>query len=224
MNIVFLASGGGGNLRFVEMAIRKGWLPDARIAAVIADRECPSIDFARALKIDAKVTDFSRERQVDVIREIENYTPDAIVTNVHKILTNEFVVGFRGRLLNLHYSLLPAFPGTIGIRSVQQAIAYGAKFVGVTAHYVDEGVDTGRPISQAAIPLTAGDHEIDLMDVVFRTGCLSLLTALRELLRTRPDLHACMVIPIKGREVIFNPAYDVGPDFLSENFWDGLRA
>jgi len=224
MNIVFLCSGGGGNLKFLEFAVRRGWIGDARISAVIGDRECGGLFFARENGISTYQHDFSLDRQGDLANFLKRFSPNVIVTNVHRILSSKFVEEFSGRLINLHYSLLPSFSGLIGVRPIREALAYGVKFVGVTAHYVDEGVDTGRPIVQAAIPVFEEDGEDELMDVVFRCGCVSLVTAFREVLRVPMGGIARPVLNVKGRNVIFNPPVNEKDEFSDEVFWMRLKA
>lgn len=181
------------------------------------------MEFARSVQIDSQVLDFSAEAQPELVEAIKKQSPSAVVTNVHKILTKEVVTSFAGKLINLHYSLLPAFQGTIGVRPVRQAMAYGAKFAGVTAHHVDEGVDTGRPLAQAVIPVMPDDQEHELMDIVFRCGCLTLLTGLQETLQPGSTASPCKVMLVKDRRVMFNPVVYVGDDFSSDAFWNNLK-
>jgi phosphoribosylglycinamide formyltransferase-1 len=176
--IVFLCSGGGGNLRFVQRAIERGWIAHAVIAEVITDRECPANAFACAAGIPNRVVDFGEAGQTQVLAALAQAEPDLVVTTVHRILKEQVVAAFRGRLLNLHYSLLPAFGGAIGARPVQAALDYGACFVGATAHEVDETVDGGRPVVQAAVPVRPQDSAASLMDLVFRCGCIALGSAI----------------------------------------------
>jgi phosphoribosylglycinamide formyltransferase-1 len=178
--IAFLCSGGGGNLRFLHEATVRGWLPGAEICAVLADRECAAIDSARTAAIPARVVDFQAPGQPELLQALQESAPDLVVTTVHRILREPVVAAYRGRLLNLHYSLLPAFGGAIGARPVQSALDYGARFTGVTAHEVDETLDGGRPVVQVVIPADPGEALEGLMNVVFRCGCLALLAAVRE--------------------------------------------
>lgn len=220
-SIVFLCSGGGGNLRFIDAAARRGWLGDALVTAVIADRECGAVEFARQANIQTFLADFSCSGQLSLVSALKELMPSVIVTNVHKILTRELVQEFQGKLVNLHYSLLPAFSGLIGVRPIQQALACGVKFVGVTAHYVDEDVDAGCPISQSAIPVDPEDNEEKIMDVVFRCGCISLLSGLRKILSIEGSGDQLCVV--SGRNVLFNPGPKVHDDIFAEAFWNGIK-
>lgn len=186
--IVFLCSGGGGNLRFVHAAISHGWLRDAQVCAVLSDRACAANEFAAARNIETAVIALSRGEQAALAAQLARLQPDLIVTTVHKILGPELVDRYRGRLINLHYSLLPAFGGVIGMRALQAALAYGARFAGVTAHHVDESVDGGRPIVQGGFALRAREHcDEALMNLMFRCGCLALTSALDHLIGGQAD-------------------------------------
>ena len=225
LRIVFLCSGGGGNLRFVFEAIRLGVLKDAGLCGVVSDRECPASLFAVERKIPMFQCDFSGPGQSEVLSTLSALDPDIVVTNVHKILTSELVARYSGRLVNLHYSLLPAFGGVIGVKPVSQALTYGARLVGTTVHLVDSGVDTGAPVVQAAIPVMKGEALPALMDVVFRAGCMSLLTAI-QLIRKDGAVSAeglAELAAVSGRSVLFNPPVPAHPLLQSETFWSSLK-
>lgn len=220
--IVFLCSGGGGNLRFVHKAIEQGWIAHADIVEVITDRECPANRHARAFGIPERVIDFRAAGQEPLLRALHQAEPDLVVTTVHRILQPQVVSDFRGRLLNLHYSLLPAFGGAIGARPVQAALDYGARFTGVTAHEVDETVDGGRPVVQAAIPVRPQDEVGPLMDLVFRCGCLALASAINvRLERLSPSPEAA--VHVKDRLCCFSAPVCVPQAAIAdESFWAAL--
>ncbi len=221
-NIVFLCSGNGGNLRFLQSVIELGLLPGARIVGAVADRDCGALDYARAQGLKAWSADFSEAGQAGLVDGIEALQPDIIVTNIHKILFPVFVRAFEGRLINLHYALLPAFPGVIGTKPVEQAIAYGAKWTGATVHHVSEELDLGRPIVQAAVPLRDGDSVATVMDTVFRAGCLSLYSAVKGLV-TGTSPQDVATLEVQGRTVAIHPAHTLGEPFGDEAFWDRLK-
>lgn len=226
LKIVFLCSGAGGNLRFMSDAIRLGWIENATICGVITDRECLANQFARANNIWTKIIDFSEQDQCQLMAELTQLAPNVIVTNVHKILSAAVVGAFRGILVNLHYSLLPAFGGVIGTKPVRQALDYGALFVGTTVHLVDALVDTGRPLVQAVIPVEKGDDTESLMDVVFRCGCISLINGVQAL-RTderKSTKESASSFKVCGRTVFINPVILYSPDFETENFWLQLKS
>lgn len=205
--IVFLCSGGGGNLALVQAAISLGLL-DAEIVTVLSDRESGANRVAERLGIAHRVVDFAGEEQSALRESLVHCHPDLIVTNVHRILKPAVVEAFRGRLINLHYSLLPAFGGAIGARPLQSALAHGCKLVGATVHWVDESVDGGRPIAQCAVPVGDDPASLDdLMNVVFRCGGLGLLASLRALLRGVGAGGQGRVLSVLGRSCLL-----AGPD------------
>lgn len=221
-NIVFLCSGNGGNLRFLQSTIELGLLPGARVVAAVADRDCGALEYARAQGLQAWSADFSEAGQAGLVDAIAALQPDVIVTNIHKILFPVFVRAFEGRLINLHYALLPAFPGVIGTKPVEQAIAYGAKWTGATVHHVSEELDLGRPIVQAAVPLRTGDSVSTVMDTVFRAGCLSLYVAVKARV-TGEQPQDVVTLEVQGRTVAIHPACALGEPFGDEAFWDRLK-
>ena len=108
MKICFLASGNGGNLKFLYLVQRLGLIKNIELS-VVADRECGSIDFANIRNIYSKVIKYKRDDNKELLFELENINPDIIVTNWHKIIDVEIVNKYQGKMINLHYSLLPAF-------------------------------------------------------------------------------------------------------------------
>ena len=177
--IVFLCSGEGGNLRFINFAISNNWIENATISSVITDRDCTAGNYARSLGVNSQQLNFDSSGQNILLETLDSIEPDIIVTNIHKILHKPIVDKFCKKLINLHYSLLPAFGGSIGINSIQKAVDYGAKFAGVTVHFVSSELDGGKPIVQAVIPLGKFNDDFDaLSNVTFKAGCLALITAI----------------------------------------------
>lgn len=225
LRIVFLCSGGGGNLRFVAESIRLGLIGDAEICGVITDRECPASQFARQNNIPVTDCDFSEKEQASVMTRLLDLDPGIIVSNVHRILSSIIVNAFRGKLINLHYSLLPAFGGVIGAKALSQALDYGVQLVGTTVHLVDDRVDAGSPVVQTAIPVIQSDEMPTLMDIVFRAGCISLLNGM-ELIREDKQIpcgELSSLIEISGRSVLFNPPVTLASELQDESFWRLLK-
>ena len=176
-HIIFLASGNGGNLKFFYLAQKRNIVSNIRLS-VIADRECGSISFARENSLENYVINYKKSNSSEFIDILEELKPDIIVTNWHKIIDESTVQVFNGRLINLHYSLLPAFGGLIGIEPIKRAYAQGCKYIGPTCHLVDEGVDTGKIISQAIFKTNIPIHAA--IDLMFRKGCLVLLNGIQQ--------------------------------------------
>jgi phosphoribosylglycinamide formyltransferase-1 len=217
-----LCSGGGGNLRFVAGAIRKGWLADAEVCAVLSDRACGANTFARANGIATEVLDCSPFGQQELLARLRELAPDVVVTTIHKTLVPALVDAFAGRLLNLHYSLLPAFAGEIGERPVVRALAHGVKFLGVTVHHVEAQLDMGRPILQAVTAAPADPQLGAMMNVLFRAGCVGLLNAIASFGPGRPRVGAQDSATLAGRQVYFSPAVLLHPSLEDERGWDFL--
>lgn len=159
-NIVILISGRGSNMEAIVNACqREGW--PARITAVISNKATASgLQFAAQHGIATTVVDHkafdSREAfDTELARTIDVYQPDVVVlAGFMRILTEGFVRHYEGRLLNIHPSLLPAFPG---LHTHQRAIEAGCKLAGVTVHFVTPELDHGPFVLQAAVPVLADD-------------------------------------------------------------------
>jgi phosphoribosylglycinamide formyltransferase 1 len=155
-----LLSGRGSNFEALADSVAAGRIPNAEIAIVISNREnAPGIDKARARGILAQVIP-SRglEREAYdklVIAALEEKKVDLVcLAGYMRLLSPAFVAAYRGRILNIHPSLLPAFPG---LESQRQALEHGAKYSGCTVHFVDENLDAGPIILQAAVPIRDDD-------------------------------------------------------------------
>ena len=163
-NIVILISGGGSNMAaIVRTAEREGWRKSlgAQVAAVISNRsDAGGLAFAREHDIAADVVDHkkfeSREAfDAQLASAIDKHQPSLVVlAGFMRILTPGFVSKYEGRLINIHPSLLPAFPG---LHTHRRAIEAGCKFAGATVHQVTQELDFGPILEQAAVPVIAGD-------------------------------------------------------------------
>ncbi len=171
LSVVVLISGSGSNLRALLEACDNPLFP-AKVVAVGAD--CPAPGLAHAEEFD--VSTFVVENRYFASRDawalriadhIDLLQPDLIVlAGFMKILPPVFVNRYRGKLVNLHPSLLPQFPGA---HAVRDALAAGATKTGSTIHLVDEGVDTGRILMQQEIDIPAGISESDLHERIKTT-------------------------------------------------------
>ena len=159
-SIVILISGRGSNMEAIVHACQQeGW--PARIAAVISNKaEASGLQFAASHGIATAVVDHkaftTREAfDAELAKVIDGFTPDVVVlAGFMRILTEGFVRHFEGRLLNIHPSLLPAFPG---LHTHQRAIEAGCKLAGATVHFVTPELDHGPIVAQAVVPVLAGD-------------------------------------------------------------------
>ena len=165
--IVILISGRGSNME----AILAADIP-LRIAAVISNNpEAPGLQAARNRSISTAVVDhrqFSERAAFDdaLAATIDSYHPDLVVlAGFMRILGDAFVMRYSGRMVNIHPSLLPAFPG---LHTHRRALAAGTRIHGCTVHFVTPALDYGPIVIQAAVPVLAGDTEDTLAERVLR--------------------------------------------------------
>ncbi len=161
-NIVILISGRGSNMQaIVQRAQAERW--PARIAAVISNKpDAEGLQFAAQQGIPTAVVSHknyaSREAFDDALKNvIDGFSADLVVlAGFMRVLTSSFVEHFAGRLMNIHPSLLPSFPG---LATHQRALEAGVKIHGVTVHFVTADLDHGPIVAQAAVPVLANDTE-----------------------------------------------------------------
>jgi phosphoribosylglycinamide formyltransferase 1 len=195
-----LASGRGTNLQAILDACAGPRFP-ARVAVVVSDRErAPALERARAAGVEAlwlNAKDVADREAFDtaLVHELDARGVGLVCqAGWMRILSTVFLRAFGGRAMNIHPSLLPAFPG---LHPHRQALAYGVKVSGATVHFTDEGVDTGPIIVQAAVPVEPGDTE--------ETLAARVLTVEHRLYPEAIRLFAEGWLRIVGRTVIVNP-------------------
>ena len=165
LRVGVLASGRGSNLQALLHASARPDYP-AEVVVVISDRErAAALDRARADGVEALFVnpkDFSDRESFDLalVRELTARRVGLVChAGFMRILSVPYVRAFAGRAMNIHPSLLPAFPG---LHAQRQALEHGAKVAGATVHFVDEGVDTGPIVLQASVPVQPDDTEESL--------------------------------------------------------------
>lgn len=198
--LAVLASGRGSNFEAVQDAIEKGELP-AEIRVLICDKEgAPVLEKARRRRIETKLVkrehfpdrESFEQEMVNICRE---HRVDAVVlAGFMRVLGPTFVNAFPLRILNIHPSLLPSFPG---LHAQRQALEYGVKVSGCTVHFVDTGVDSGPIILQQAVPVLEGDDEDSLADRILEHEHRLLPQAIRLMAEGR--------LEVVGRRVIIIP-------------------
>ncbi len=155
-----LLSGRGSNFLAIAEAIRDGRLPGAEIAVVLSNIEdAPGLTAAREMYLPAlAIPSAGRKRaehDAEMIAQLQEHRVDLVcLAGYMRIISPAFVAAFPSRILNVHPSLLPAFPG---LDAQRQALDYGAKVAGCTVHFVDEAVDHGVIILQKALPVKDDD-------------------------------------------------------------------
>jgi phosphoribosylglycinamide formyltransferase 1 len=157
-----LASGRGSNLQAIIDAIAADRLP-ARLAVAVSDRErAPALDRARrhgapALFLNPKDSTDRAAYDRALLQALEQHRVELVcLAGFMRLLGPELTRPLAGRLMNIHPSLLPAFPG---LHAQRQALEHGVRITGATVHFVDEGVDTGPILVQEAVPVLADDTE-----------------------------------------------------------------
>jgi phosphoribosylglycinamide formyltransferase-1 len=166
-----LLSGRGSNFEALAKSVAAGRISNAEISIVVSNREgAPGIQRAEARGIKTRVIPSKGLERETYDRQV------AAVLNEHKVdliclagymrlLSPFFVAAFPNRILNIHPSLLPSFPG---LESQRQALEYGVKFAGCTVHFVDENLDAGPIVLQATVPVLDQDTEETLSDRILK--------------------------------------------------------
>jgi phosphoribosylglycinamide formyltransferase-1 len=195
--IAVLVSGTGSNMVALIDACAEGRVPGS-VVLVAADRPCKGVETARERGVETTVVApssyASRDEWSAALRDIVGASqPDLVVSaGFMRILAPVFVDAFSGRLINLHPSLLPAFPGAHGVRD---ALEYGVKVTGSTVHFVDHEVDHGPILLQEPVPVEPGDTEESLHERIKAVEHRLLPAACRLVLEQRVRLE-------RGRTVV----------------------
>ncbi len=164
-NIAILLSGRGSNFEAIADSVAAGRIPGARIAVVISNRaDAPGIEAARRRGLDARVIPSKgKEREAhdrEVVAALTEQRVDLVcLAGYMRLLSPWFIQQFPQRILNIHPSLLPAFPG---LEAQKQALEHGVKVSGCTVHFVDEHLDHGAIILQKTVPVLDTDDEHSL--------------------------------------------------------------
>ncbi|MGH9942448.1 MAG: phosphoribosylglycinamide formyltransferase [Pyrinomonadaceae bacterium] len=160
MNIGILISGRGSNMLAIVEAVRAGMIPGARVAVVISDRAgAKGLESAALRGIETAVVErrgrVREEHEREILEALRSHGVELVcLAGFMRLLSPSFVAAYCGRILNIHPSLLPAFPG---LDVQQQALAHGVKWSGCTVHFVDETLDGGPIITQRVVPVLDGD-------------------------------------------------------------------
>jgi phosphoribosylglycinamide formyltransferase 1 len=166
-----LLSGRGSNFEALAESVSAGRIPGAEIAVVVSNKpDAKGLERAKARNIPTRMIPskgLEREaydRQVAAV--LQEYKVDLIcLAGYMRLLSPYFVAAFPQRILNIHPSLLPSFPG---LESQRQALEYGVKFAGCTVHFVDENLDAGPIVLQSVVPLLDSDDEEKLAERILK--------------------------------------------------------
>ncbi len=202
--VAILFSGRGSNMAALIEAARNPGNPTCIALAVSNNPDAPGLAMARAAGIQAQVFDHRRfghdraghEAAIDHALRAAG-AEFVCLAGYMRLLTPFLVNAWQGRMLNIHPSLLPAFPG---LRTHARALAAGVKLHGCTVHWVTEQMDAGPILAQAAVPVLSGDTEDDLAarvlrqeHVIYPAALVSAATGLRG---DQPDSGRCLVNPL----------------------------
>jgi phosphoribosylglycinamide formyltransferase 1 len=194
-----LLSGRGSNFVAIADSIDAGRIPDARISIVISNRsEAPGIAIARARGLNARVIPSKgrprEEHDHEVVAVLKQNQVDLIcLAGYMRLLSPWFVRQFPQKILNIHPSLLPAFPG---LEAQEQAFAYGVKVSGCTVHFVDEELDHGPVIVQRPVPVLDDDSEHALTARILKQEHIAYTEAIKIVLEGK--------FVITGRRLVAN--------------------
>ncbi len=199
MRLAILLSGRGSNFQAIHEAIQRGELP-AEIVCVISNRpDAPGIQRAReygyaAHAIEHKTFANRAAHEEAVLRVLEEAQPDFIaLAGYMRLLGAPFCERYRNRILNIHPSLLPSFPG---VDAQAQAVAYGVKVSGCTVHFVDEHLDAGPILVQRAVEVRDDDTGETLAARILVEELKAYVEALKKL--------ATRTWRVEGRKVVFD--------------------
>lgn len=157
-----LISGRGSNMLSLAAAVRDGRIANAEISVVLSDKAAaPGLASAQAQGLKTAVVErrgrSREEHDDDVVAVLKAHQIELVcLAGYMRVLSSRFLAAFRDRIVNIHPSLLPAFPG---LNAQLQAIEHGVKWTGCTVHFVDETLDGGPIIAQRVIPVRDDDSE-----------------------------------------------------------------
>ncbi|HEV2193379.1 MAG TPA: phosphoribosylglycinamide formyltransferase [Nitrosopumilaceae archaeon] len=204
INLGILISGRGSNMEAILKSIKKGKIP-IKPAVVISNKlDAKGIKIAQKLGVKTEIIDSTGITGVNweydgkIVSVLEKYgvTPKnglVCLAGFMRILSPEFIRHFKGRIMNIHPAILPAFPG---LHSQKQAVDYGVKYSGCTVHFVDEGVDTGPIILQSIVKVKDGDTEKSLSE--------KILAKEHKIYPKAVKIFAEKRIRVKGRKIIIS--------------------
>ena len=190
-NLGILLSGRGSNFVAIADSIAAGRIPDARIAVVISNRsDAPGLETARQRGIDTLAISSKGKPREEHDREVvaallENKVDLVCLAGYMRLLSPWFVQQFPRKILNIHPSLLPAFPGP---EAQEQAFAYGVKVSGCTVHFVDEELDHGAIIVQKTVTVLDTDDEQSLAARILEQEHIAYSEAIRIVLEGKFEI------------------------------------
>jgi phosphoribosylglycinamide formyltransferase-1 len=190
-NVGILLSGRGSNFEAIANNVASGQIPNGRISVVISNRtDAGGIETARRLGLNAVLIPSKGKERIDHDHEVvaalqQNKVDLVCLAGYMRLLSPWFVQQFPHKILNIHPSLLPAFPG---LEAQQQAFAYGVKVAGCTVHFVDEELDHGAIIVQKTVPVLDTDDEHTLAERILEQEHIAYSEAINIVLEGNYDI------------------------------------
>jgi phosphoribosylglycinamide formyltransferase-1 len=195
-NIGILLSGRGTNFMAIAENVRRGLIP-AQISAVISNRpDAPGLEHARQLGLNALCIPSKgkprEQHDAEVVAALQQANVDLVcLAGYMRLLSPAFIRSFPQRILNIHPSLLPAFPG---LDAQKQAFDYGVKVSGCTVHFVDEFLDHGAIIVQKSVPVLPTDDEHTLAARILEQEHLAYTEAINIVLKGNYEIIGRRVV------------------------------
>jgi len=167
LNLVILISGRGSNMENILKAVKKNKIPIKPVLVISNKPDAKGLAIAQKLGVKTEVVEsqglkggnWEYDSKLVSVLEKHKITPQnclICLAGFMRIMSPEFIRHYKGRIMNIHPAILPAFPG---LHSQRQALEYGVKYSGCTVHFVDEGVDTGPIILQSVVKIKDSDTE-----------------------------------------------------------------
>jgi phosphoribosylglycinamide formyltransferase-1 len=185
-NLGILLSGRGSNFEAIASNVAAGKIPNARIAVVVSNKpDAGGLEVAKRMGLEALVIPSKgktrEEHDREVVAALQQHKVDLVcLAGYMRLLSPWFVQQFPRRILNIHPSLLPAFPG---LEAQEQAFVYGVKITGCTVHFVDEELDHGAIVVQKTVPVLDTDDEVRLAARILEQEHLAYSEAINIVLR-----------------------------------------
>ena len=184
MNIGILISGRGSNMVALVDAVKSGEIPDSEVAVVISDKpNAAGLDKARERGVETVVIERrgrTREKHdAEIIAELKRRDVELVcLAGYMRLLSRDFIQAFPEKIINIHPSLLPSFPG---LDAQKQALEHGVKITGCTVHFVNEDLDAGRIILQRAVDVKDGDSVDSLSSRILEREHLAYVEAVKQI-------------------------------------------
>lgn len=216
IKILFFASGNGGTLRFICESIKHLHLP-WEVVGVISDRICGATEYASNCSIKVECFSPWTKNTEQINQSVRSFSPDIIISAFDRIIADSTLESLTCPCVNLHYSLLPAYKGVTGFKTLEMARGNNAKIIGATVHHVSPDLDGGKIIAQGAMGVDWEDDLSTIGNNLFRIACLTLLNGVNCLLQNPCQYYTCP-------GVIWSPNLTFDPQIFTEDFWNSIKS